>query len=535
MPFVIILFLTVFGWFAFKTEEMLTTEIEKRLHREATVMRETVKTTYGAYISNEKALSRSLKSTYMQQASILSSDGLDASQYLVKDESIEKLTGKDKARQVESMLSEVMSNDILVTERSDVFLTSIPIPELKANYIIVVDKQSVLGSMWSMRQVLFIILAISMSLIIFLFSKMIRREVKPLSEFAQQLRQAVETRAFTEVDLKAKSFEIRSLEREYNVFIGLWRKSLGTMVETSKAFEASLPTFMKQLNQNEQQIIGFKEVASTVEQTSQSYQDYTNQSTDRFTDIAKHVSSLQQEIEAVDRRAETLKDTILIEMESFESVRGVSNRFETKANAIQRRLLSSTQTSERADKALQTILSVAAATKMLALNASIEAARAGEHGKGFSVVANEVGNLAKVTNESSLLAVAAIEDIRKEREEIFQDMTHFGDDILHLGETLNRVEVGIDKIDQEVQAQMIHFQSITVQAASTGEQLLEMAEANEELKEIGMALERKLSELYQGVEVWSEVQQTLQTAGTDLGQQSYRLQDVLTELAPTTT
>lgn len=40
-------------------------------------------------------------------------------------------------------------------------------------------------------------------------------------------------------------------------------------------------------------------------------------------------------------------------------------------------------------------------TKLLAFNASVEAARAGEFGKGFSVVAEEVGNLATMSGEAS--------------------------------------------------------------------------------------------------------------------------------------
>jgi len=60
------------------------------------------------------------------------------------------------------------------------------------------------------------------------------------------------------------------------------------------------------------------------------------------------------------------------------------------------------------------ITSIAASTKMLALNASIEAARAGSAGAGFAVVASKVQDLAVDSNRCSEQVVAIVEQMKEQ-------------------------------------------------------------------------------------------------------------------------
>lgn len=73
----------------------------------------------------------------------------------------------------------------------------------------------------------------------------------------------------------------------------------------------------------------------------------------------------------------------------------------TKAQQIEQLVHNATNSINKMDAVIEYITSISNTTNLLGLNASIEAARAGNEGRGFSIVAQEIRNLAARSKSSA--------------------------------------------------------------------------------------------------------------------------------------
>ncbi len=311
-------------------------------------------------------------------------------------------------------------NQLNVVEGWGIFISSYyPLTDSQGNIVGIIgadfDAESIYQELNRFKEISMMILLVFTAIIFLsglIFSGNLSRSIKHASDYSKKL---------AEFDLKS---DISRKELRKKDEFGILANSLESIRDNFKHIIQKINASSKQVAVTSQQLTAASsQSAKTAEEVSSAIQEIAGKALEQTKNTMEGTSRILQLGNIIDNNLESanhisssitnVTEAISSGFGEMESLYKITEESNSANKKIYDLIIKTNDSSQKISEASSLISSIALQTKLLALNAAIEASKAGQAGRGFSVVADEIKELAALSADSSKDIEEIVSELQK--------------------------------------------------------------------------------------------------------------------------
>lgn len=380
--------------------------------------------------------------------------------------------------------------------------TPLQIDNLKWGIVVKEDQAEAFKESKSLKEFIILIVVISMIVVVavtFILASNISKPLKKLAKVALEISDGDLT---IDIPIEKRSDEIGTLSNSISIMVRYLREQTKELVNVVNVLASSVSEITVTLSQVSS---GATETSSAVSETTSTVEE-VKQTVFLSNEKTKKVSNSSKESLEVAKVGQNATE------ESVEGMKHINMQMQAIAESI----LALSEQSQNISELIESVDNISEQSNLLAVNAAIEAAKAGEFGKGFSIVAQEIRNLAEQSKYATKQVRNILKDIQKATntavmttekgiklvEKGVEDVSRAGEAIENLIDNVNIAAQSVLQIETSSQQQLIGMDQVALAMEGINEasfqnveSMRQLEEATRNLEEMGQSL-KKIIERY---------------------------------------